>query len=206
MLLNEHTGCFQLRAPRSYAQLLPSLSATRRPQEHSPPPPVQSLIKRSRHEHETAKAFRCNCICSYSTNSRQILQCEKLFLTPVWSVSRMWGWQDVGRWCDHHLLWSWLWNRTSGRYEAKWCSEPWVADDEGSGSTVSSSSLSPWEQQSSSPPSGHLFSRRDKAGIDFFSFLHLSEKSYHSLEWRHKTYKHKAHMTNWRLVFERIKH
>lgn len=46
-LLNEHTGRSQLRAPLSCTQLLPSLSAAHRPQAHSPPPPVQSLIKQS---------------------------------------------------------------------------------------------------------------------------------------------------------------
>lgn len=46
-LLNERTGRSQVQAPRSCARLLPSLSATHRPREHSPPPPVQSLIKQS---------------------------------------------------------------------------------------------------------------------------------------------------------------
>lgn len=82
----------------------------------------------------------------------QVFVCEKLCHSLNTSQACE---QDVrvsgqtGSWVSRHLLWSWLWSRTFGRCEAKWCSGPWVWCGGGSGNTVSSSSLLPWEQQSS---------------------------------------------------------
>ena len=71
--MNEHTGRYRLRAPRSCAQLPPSLSATHRPLEHSPPPPVQSLRKQSDMSDRT---------CFYSTKTPNVAQKNFFALKP----------------------------------------------------------------------------------------------------------------------------
>lgn len=109
-----------------------------------------------------------------------------MFPTLMQSVKQVEEWRDIGYWRQRHLLWSWLWSRTSGRCEAKWCNGLWAFDGAESGSTESSSFLLPWELQSSSPHSGHLRAEETK---HVFIVFYLPSILFNGSAWLKNTFK-----------------